>query len=177
MRSASNVGKHKHVCTIIHEKNGKRNKPEVLSLPSHSGSFMIEFAAMKRRWFSRMVGILGSWLASIALVLALMLLAVPDYLSSTESFDIRLSTVAATERFDLVGWLVTSFLGKVQDKISADSAKLSESERNALVEQYFQLARTEEQLHGQLLQRRASTVKVAELEPLETQLARKRAEK
>src|SRR5438046_2907380 len=118
-----------------------------------------------------------SILASAGIALTFILLASPDYISPADEFQVRLSTVASQQRFDWSDWLVGAFAGKVADRLRNDSAQLSESERTALVERYFQLAREEEDLRSQLLQKRAGTVKGAELDALEVQLARKRADK
>ena len=118
-----------------------------------------------------------SILASAGIALTFILLASPDYISPANEFQVRLSTVASQQRFDWSDWLVGAFAGKVADRLRNDSAQLSESERTALVERYFQLAREEEDLRSQLLQKRAGTVKGAELDALEVQLVRKRADK
>ena len=125
----------------------------------------------------RFVRLIGSLLASAGIALTIVLLASPDCFAPADEFGVRLSTVASTQRFDWSGWLVGAFVAKVESRLRNDGTALSASDSTALVDQYFRLARDEEDLRSQLLQKRAGTGKGAELDSLETQLARKRADK
>jgi hypothetical protein len=117
------------------------------------------------------------FLGYVALAFALVLLASPSTFSEADRFNVRLSTIAPLQRFDLVSWVVNAFAVKAQERLTQDFAKLSEAERKQLVERYFTLAREEEELRGQLLQRRSQSAPPDELKQLEDQLARKRGDK
>ncbi|MEP7199350.1 MAG: hypothetical protein ABI874_05985, partial [Chloroflexota bacterium] len=127
------------------------------------------FVIMKR--------LLASLLWSVTFVLALVLLATPDHIAAADSFEVRLSVVASAQRFDLVNWIIGAFAAKVQDKVLRPADGLSESQRSALIERYFTLARAEEELRAQIIQRRAQSAPSTDLASLEAQRAAKRAEK
>ncbi len=131
----------------------------------------------KRTHYLRIVRFLRTLLASAGIALTVVLLASPDHITPADEFGLHLTTVASQERFDWSNWLVGAFIDKVESRLRDDGTSLSPSARMALVDQYFRLARDEEDLRAQLLQKRAGTVKGAELDSLETQEARKRADK
>ncbi|MBI1800967.1 MAG: hypothetical protein HYR71_04990, partial [Chloroflexi bacterium] len=86
--------------------------------------------------------------ASLCWVAGLALLASPSTITPADSFDVRLSTVASQGRFDMVAWIGGAMLGKMQDRLGGDVARLDEAGRDALVKRYFQLAREEEELRA-----------------------------
>lgn len=138
---------------------------------------MLKSLPVSKRLFYKLFEAVRRFAWSMALALALMLLVTPDTLSRAEQFDVQLSTVASQQRFDLVGWLTSAFMGKVQYRLHGSLAPLSEGQRVAPIEQYFKLAREEEELRAKLFQRRADSASPEELETLAAQVARKRAEK
>jgi hypothetical protein len=131
----------------------------------------------KQGCFYNILSVLGRFLSSLALALVLILMMTPDHISRADNFDLRLSMVADGERFDLMGWLVGAFARKIEYRLSNDLAQLSESQRQSLVDEYFKLARDEEDLHNKLFQQRAASAPVAQLQALSDQVDRKRADK
>lgn len=126
---------------------------------------------------TRILRIFPRLISTLAFTLVLLLLTSANTISAYNDFDVRLSTVASQERFDLVSWLAGAFTSKLQDKLNHNVAMLSEAERNAIIERYFRMAREEEQLRARLLQRRANLAPSAELQTLEAQLVHKRGDK
>jgi hypothetical protein len=126
---------------------------------------------------SRLRKTLATTLWSAAFALSLILLATPDYFLPADAFDVRLSAVAANQRFDLISWIAAAFAGKVRDRVEAVAANLDEPSRDALITRYFQLAREEEDLRSRIVQRRAQSVAAEELAGLEAQRAARRADK
>ena len=116
-------------------------------------------------------------LTNLSMALVLLLLMSDSTIAQANSFDVRLSTVASTQRFDIVDWVIRSLVRKVGDRLSIDPSQLSEAERKELALRYFKLAHEEEELRGKLLQRRAQSAPASELKELEAQLTRKRADK
>lgn len=116
----------------------------------------------------------GSALWSLVLALGLILLFTPDHLSAADEFNIRLSTVASGQRFDLLSWIVSAFVAKVDDKTSGIIKSLSNSQRDDVIKKYFQLARDEEDLRNKAVARKAQAADESELENLEAQRSAKR---
>ncbi len=121
--------------------------------------------------------LLGTFVWSVAFVVLFILLAAPDYFNASDSFDLRLSAVASSQRFDLASWIVETFAEKAVDKITGVVGPLSQSQRDDVITQYFQFARGEEDLQGKILQRRSQSAPAAELEGLEAQRSQIRDEK
>ena len=118
---------------------------------------------------------LSAW--SGALALCLILLTTPDYIDAVTAFEVRLSAVAPSQRFDLVSWIVSAFTGKVRDRVEGVATGLDDPAREAAITRYFQLARDEEDLRNRIMQRRAQSAPAEELTNLETQRGARRADK
>ena len=115
-----------------------------------------------------------SVLWSLILALELILLFTPGHLSAADEFNIRLSTVASGQRFDLLSWIVSAFVDKVDDKAAGIINGLSGSQRDDVINKYFQLARDEEDLRNKAVARKAQAADESELVNLEAARSAKR---
>ena len=120
---------------------------------------------------------LGLFVWSAALAVCLLLLTTPGYLDAATTFEVRLSAVAPSQRFDLVSWIVEAFAGKVGDRLAGVGTGLDDPAREAAITRYFQLARDEEDLRNRIVQLSAQAAPAGQVDPLESQRAARRAAK